>query len=521
MLSWCSTWQPYMEILDQNLRRRIESVVIIPRLVWRLQLAKLAAARGQRGLVTWVIVSERSGWREHNDHVDVTVFGSVITVSNKDSGFSVVSMSEKAASIVEQRARSGLSLYALAGTSVNLGCINANVSPPALNRCFSAQKNSMVQALKILNCTVSLGAIHPDHWLDDLYSDKVDVITSAFGLTEGRYGQVYATVNRFGGACYYVPKRTRASHDFLLSILPLASLLLLALVACVVAILLANKHSESLWQLSQDAVLALVASVFLFSSPLQSKRTGSRIVLAAWMAAGFSLAAYTQSLLTASVTAGARWEADDTLDKVYPKLQAGELLPCVVARTYFDLLLREAGAHRRKNVIDVAAAVRRRRARTSAADDVVARNHETCLKRVARGTHMYLTTGSDLCLYRGDSRYIAEGKEVLSTIVGGYPMRNDYHFRREIAWLTRTVFEAGWDLRLTRKMFWSCPEGYLGGNARAPASPLDARQFVGVFYGCCCVSLASLAAEILCSWIYREKRMSRGFGNGFCIFIYG
>ncbi|KAH7942743.1 hypothetical protein HPB52_000692 [Rhipicephalus sanguineus] len=257
-LSWCSAWKSYANLLNYNGRNRIGSVVIIPGLVWSQQLAKFAAARKERGLVTWIIVSEHSGRRYAIDIEDVSLFAlsSVIIVSSEDSGFK---------------------------------------------------------------------------WLDYLYSSKVDVIASAFGFTERRYGQVYATVNRFGGASYYVPKRTRVSDDLLLSILPLASLLLLSLVACVGTILLASKRSESLWQLSQDALLALLASVFLFSSPLRSMRSSSRIVLAAWMAACFSLAAYTQSLLTASVTAGARWEADDTLDKIYPKLEAGELLPCVAA----------------------------------------------------------------------------------------------------------------------------------------------------------------------------------------------
>ncbi|KAH8024855.1 hypothetical protein HPB51_001768 [Rhipicephalus microplus] len=158
----------------------------------------------------------------------------------------------------------------------------------------------------------------------------------------------------------------------------------------------------------------------------------SRVVFAAWMAACFSLAAYTQSLLTASAMAGARWEADDTLDKIYPKLETGELLPCVVAHTYFALWLREAGLHhrRQRNLIDaMAAAAARLEARTSA-DDVVALDHMSCLEKVTKGTHMYLTVTSDLCLYVADSKDIAKGKEVLTAILGGFPMRNDYSFRK-------------------------------------------------------------------------------------------
>ncbi|KAH7956201.1 hypothetical protein HPB52_007004 [Rhipicephalus sanguineus] len=290
-LSWCSAWKSYAYLLDYNGRNSIRSVVILPRLVWRQQLSKIAAAREERGLVTWII----------------------------------------------------------------------------------------------------------DRWLYYLNSSKVDVISSAFGFTERRYGQVYAVVNRFGG----------------------------------------------------------------------------------------------------------------------------ELLPCVVARTYFDLLVREGGVHpsRRRNLIDgMAAAAARRRARTSA-DEVAAHNHESCLKKVTKGTHMYLTVHSELCLYRGDSQHIAEGEEVLSTIVGGFPMRNDYSFRRAIAWLIRKAFEAGWEIRWKRRMFWNCSEQYAGGSTRAPASPLGARQFVGVFYGCCCASLASLATEILFSWIHRRKGMSRVFANARCIHI--
>ncbi|KAH7943426.1 hypothetical protein HPB52_008149 [Rhipicephalus sanguineus] len=222
-LSWCSACKSYAYLLDYNGRNRIGSVVIIPQLFWSQQLAKFAAAREERGLVTWIIVSERSGQRYPIDIEDVSLFGlsSLIIVSSEDYGFK---------------------------------------------------------------------------WLHYLCSSKVDVISSAFGFTERRYGQVYATVNRFGGASYYVPKRMRVSDDLLLSILPLASLLLLSLVA----------------------------------SQLRSMRSSSGIMLAAWMAACFWLAAYTQSLLTASVTAGARWEADDTLDKIFPKLERGELLPCAV-----------------------------------------------------------------------------------------------------------------------------------------------------------------------------------------------
>ncbi|KAL3194879.1 hypothetical protein MRX96_016048 [Rhipicephalus microplus] len=293
----------------------------------------------------------------------------------------------------------------------------------------------------------------------------------------------------------------------LMSILPLALLLLLSLVACIGTILLASKLSESLWQLTQDALFALLASVFLFSSPLRSTRGSSRVVFAAWMAACFSLAAYTQSLLTASAMAGARWEADDTLDKIYPKLETGELLPCVVAHTYFALWLREAGLHhsRQRNLIDaMAAAAARLEARTSA-DDVVALDHMSCLEKVTKGTHMYLTVTSDLCLYVADSKDIAKGKEVLTAILGGFPMRNDYSFRREIAWLIRQAFETGWEIRWKKKMFWNCSEILAGVSARAPASPLDARQFVGVFYGCCCASLASLAIEIIFNCIFHGR----------------
>ncbi|KAH7944209.1 hypothetical protein HPB52_017191 [Rhipicephalus sanguineus] len=170
-------------------------------------------------------------------------------------------------------------------------------------------------------------------------------------------------VNRFGQAVYYVQKRWKHQGAFFLGVFPWLFLLALYMVASASCFVLLNIHRgrRPLNGLG-EVVLALMATTLSLSAPIRLEHARSRsgrVIMACWMLACFSLATYTKSLPTASLTARPVWEADDSLDKMLPKLQHGRLLPCAENNSFMDVLLARADGTG-GDVIDIMALAIRR-----------------------------------------------------------------------------------------------------------------------------------------------------------------
>ncbi|KAH9377886.1 hypothetical protein HPB48_021171 [Haemaphysalis longicornis] len=244
--------------------------------------------------------------------------------------------------------------------------------------------------------------------------------------------------------------------------------------------------------------MALTASILLFSSPLTTKRTAARFALAAWFLACFSLAVFLQSLLIASLTSGLGWEADNTLEKLYPKLNSGNLVPCCLAGYAFDEIFEKAGrGDKHYGVLDVMAAAAQRyeklRGNMKTRDSVTG-----CMEKAARGTHVFVGFGRQHCWYNRipwyQRGYIVEGEETLLMFPVGFAMRKDYNIRKQMDLIVRRVFETGWLDALDRRTFWKCSTNE---NIRKEPTMPDKWLLLGVLIVGCSLSLAFFCVELV------------------------
>ncbi|KAH7950099.1 hypothetical protein HPB49_019561 [Dermacentor silvarum] len=217
-------------------------------------------------------------------------------------------------------------------------------------------------------------------------------------------------------------------------------------------VLLNIRHGTQPMRDIGGVALALVAYTLSFTSPLRGHHATSmsgRVAMGFWMLAGFSLAAYTRSLLIASLMAQPTWDADDTLDKLLPKLQQGRLLPCAESNSFFDVLLTTTTG----NASGVVHAMAKSAKRWARSRGDFTGSIQSCLERTRRGTHVLFAGGIDPCRHSQFQKTIVEGQEQIRTLIGGFPVRRDYERRSELISLVRRIFETGWDLRITRNVF--------------------------------------------------------------------
>ncbi|KAL1487379.1 hypothetical protein MTO96_008003 [Rhipicephalus appendiculatus] len=196
-----------------------------------------------------------------------------------------------------------------------------------------------------------------------LKNGKIDILCHAVGLTPDRYQHFHFTVTHFGQAVYCVKKRWIPQGALFLGVFPWLFLLALYIVASASCFVLLNIHrGRRPMKGLGEVVLALMATTLSLTAPTRiehGRSNSGRVIMASWMLACFSLTAYTKSLLTASLMAKPAWEADDSLDKMLPKLQHGRLLPCATNTTFMNTLLARADGSR-GDVIDLMAMATRR-----------------------------------------------------------------------------------------------------------------------------------------------------------------
>ncbi|KAH6943395.1 hypothetical protein HPB50_020892 [Hyalomma asiaticum] len=307
----------------------------------------------------------------------------------------------------------------LSGTRVQVACVILSQKVYG-NTCSSLDGNTLVDAFEKLNVTIVLKLIQRGLFTRLLRSGEVDIVASSVGLTALRYKHFDFTVNKFGQAVYFVQKKWKHQTDFVFSLLPWTSLLALSMVFVASSFALLNiRHGSAPMSGMGGVVLALVAYTLSFTSPLRGRHatsTTGRVVMGFWMLAGFSLAAYTRSLLTASLMAQPAWDADDTLDKMLPKVQQGRLLPCAESNSFFEVLLSTATGNA-SGVVNAMAKSAKRWARSKG--DFTG-SIQSCLERTRSGTHVFFSGGIDPCRHSKYYSSVTLGQEPIRTLVGGF-----------------------------------------------------------------------------------------------------
>lgn len=322
--------------------------------------------------------------------------------------------------------------------------------------------NNLAQALNIIKASFSIVGVSGISWAESIRLYEVHVIGMPIAITEDRFELLHFTHYSILTGVYYVQKKTRARIDYL-QFLPLwASILLLSMVACVGVLILAEvgTGTRSSGNGVQDKTMALTAGILLLSSPLTTERTAARFVLAAWSLACFSLAVHLQSLLIASVTSGLGWEADNTIERLYPKVNSGHLIPCCLPGLIFDVIFSKAGRNDQQfSVIDLIAAASQRFEKHSGP---LKTRHTLagCMNKVTKGTHVYVGFGGMHCWHYKEPWYqqrnTVQGRETLLTIPTGFAMRKDKYLRRHIDLIARRLVETGWNDRQQNLEHWRC-----------------------------------------------------------------
>ncbi|KAH7956055.1 hypothetical protein HPB52_005791 [Rhipicephalus sanguineus] len=281
-------------------------------------------------------------------------------------------------------------------------------------------------------------------------------MASPLGLSPTRYQRFDFAIYEFRRATFFVQKKWNRSGLTFAGSLSWALLLTLSvLVTAGVFVLVNMRRGRRPFDGIIQLILALQAAVFLIASPIRNvndRCTYSRMVIACWLLAGFSLAAYTQSLLTATLSARPTWDADDTVDKLVPKLRDGHLLPCVENRSYF-LYLIAASSEKRSDFLGSLSFAVKRWARNK---DQFTGNFNSCAERTTKETHLLIMFDQEPCKVSRLTGAAVEGKSSISSVFAGFPIRKYYRLRRPFVSLVRRIFETGWHVRHERLETFNC-----------------------------------------------------------------
>ncbi|KAH6943383.1 hypothetical protein HPB50_020880 [Hyalomma asiaticum] len=454
VLSWCKSWDKYVDGLTLACLHGKHVLVVVPNNRWKNVLHQTAALRKHIcPHIKWLKLERAHGKgspQEISQHV------SLHSWKNATQTSAFAKTPNNRTSLSTEALPGGARFWAaLSGRKVRTGCVAYN-KPDKQNSCDSTEGIAFLHALHQLNVSADVTPVRRGAFAEILRKNRADIVVISVGLTEDRYQYFDFTVNKFGQAVFHVQRRWRRRADFFLGALPWTILLALSTLISVASFALLNlRRAKRPTSALGSVVLALIATTLSFNSPLHrdhARSSSGRVVMAFWMLACFSLAAYTRSLLTASLTAKPTWEADDTFEEMLPKLHRGRLLPCAEKNSFFHVLLKMAAGNS-SDVVDVMALAARRwgykgRGFTG--------SFESCLERTRKGTHLLFSEGIDFCKYSRFEETIVEGEKPIRSLIGGFPIRRGYPLRAELILLTHRIFETGWDIKFSRSQDWNC-----------------------------------------------------------------
>ncbi|KAH7944116.1 hypothetical protein HPB52_015994 [Rhipicephalus sanguineus] len=344
VLSWCLNWYGYHQVLALACLHQKQVVVAASSMVWNDMTVGISQLRNDCcPYITRVSIGEHNPSNPSLQmlHGRQTVFLPSIDDTGPENVAKRVNVGNPAQKLDIPSTRWTL----LSGNIIFLGCIMEQ-DKKAFLECASLERNTLAQALPLLNATFHITAVREGMFASALRNKRVDMMVHSIGLTPDRYQHFHFTANRFGQAVYYVQKRWKRRVDFFLGVFPWLFLLALCMVASASCFVLLNIHlgRRALNGLG-EVVLALMVTTLSLSAPIRLEHARSlsgRVIMACWMLACFSLTTYTKSLLTASLMTKPVWEADDSLDKMLPKLQH-ELARAPLPETFADYVGADNG----------------------------------------------------------------------------------------------------------------------------------------------------------------------------------
>ncbi|KAM7289595.1 hypothetical protein ISCGN_029724 [Ixodes scapularis] len=299
--------------------------------------------------------------------------------------------------------------------SVNVLLLGKSVKPASV--AISATVTTLSDVEQAVNAVKAIknSKLKREHWIADIAKRRIDILVHPTVLDE-KYWQLL----HFPRVFFYrriefhaVRKLSRRAGAFIRKA-PMAyfTILFLSMVTCAIGFCVINYCSgRGLVNGIQDVVLVLVSTTMLFSYrvPERFQRVlAGRIVLFCWMAGGFQLGVYFQGLLTSSLSSGYVWDADDTIEKLHPRLTSGKVLPCVLKGSYFDRLLLQSDET--QGIIGAMAAARRR---SPNKNSTVCHTFKECMKKVLGGSHVFLSHEKHGCFVVKHDNRLTFGKDAI------------------------------------------------------------------------------------------------------------
>ncbi|KAH7957438.1 hypothetical protein HPB52_019015 [Rhipicephalus sanguineus] len=294
---------------------------------------------------------------------------------------------------------------------------------------------------------------------------RIDIMAYSVGPSPSRCQRFDFATYEFRRATFFVQNKWNRGGLILTGSLSWASLLTLSvLVTAGFFVLLNVRHGHRPFEGISQLILALVAAVLLIASPVRKANepcTYSRTVIACWLLAGFYLAAFTQSLLTATLSAQPTWDADDTVDKLVPKLRHAK--------------------------------------RWARNKHQFTGNINACADRTTKGTHLLITFDKEPCQLSGLAGAAVEGKSSILSVFAGFPIRKYYHLQGPFVSLIRRVFETGWHVRHERFETFNCTA-----IQDVPAQKLRTNLLVKMYLAVCASIIGVFLLKVL-----RYRRTAR------------
>ncbi|KAM7289591.1 hypothetical protein ISCGN_029720 [Ixodes scapularis] len=317
--------------------------------------------------------------------------------------------------------------------------------------------------------------VKEEHLIADMVKRRVDILFYNIVPDANRWRLLHFP--RFfdhGRVLFYTVRKPSLRAGAFIREAPMAffTILFLSMVTCALGFCLINYCSgRGLVNGIQDVVFVLVSTAMLFSYPVPERFQrvlAGRIVLFCWMAGGFSLAVYFQSLLTSSLSSGYVWEADDTIEKLYSRLASKKVLPCVLKGSYYDRLLRQSDD--KHGIIGAMAAARRL---SSNKASTVSYTTKDCMEKVLGGSHVFISHEKHQCFLAKHGNRLTSGKDTIYGVYASTPVRKDWPLRNSYGQLVARMFETGLLSNRMSLRYWNCSRIR---DMQVSLAPYDASQ---------------------------------------------
>ncbi|KAH8036617.1 hypothetical protein HPB51_002671 [Rhipicephalus microplus] len=497
VLSWCLNWNDYHTVLSLACLHQKQVMVAASDEKWHhMTLGVSQLSKDCNPLVTRISIEGEHAAQRSLQMLLAQMLGSLPLTNNKDR--------QQVKENVDDRHSTHWRLWTrFSGRMISVGCI-ALQDKSAFQECMSPYNNTLAQALSALNCTLSMTPVGRGMFASALKNGEIDILYHSIGLTPDRYQHFHFAVNRFGQAVYCVKKRWKHQAAFLHGVFPWLFLLALYIVASASCFVLLNiyRGNQPLKGLS-EVVFALIATTLSLSAPIHPEHARSRsgrVIMACWMLACFSLTAYTKSFLTASLMSKRVWEADDSLDKMLPKLQYGRLLPCTANNSFINVLLSRADGSG-GDVIDFMAMATRRWGHKQAD---ISGSREACLERASRGTHVFLTETFEICKKARFEDRLAIGERPVLSLIAGFPIKKNHPLSSELRTVVNRISETGWNEHIRRTT-----QRNITNISSDEEASMHLETLVALYLYFCVLGLICLLLECACSRVIRRvARMS-------------